>query len=158
MYLIESYLSYCNTYSCLAVFCIREYYSVTKSPLSLETSQSLNFSASPLAVKNRPYVWVTANKRLTQRCAHFFFWLFQDKDPTLGYLGPTLRAKVGDTIKINFKNNARWTTSLHPHGVLYAKSSEGSPYNDGTAGAHSQTSLCQIFRHSSCLIAPLFEV
>ena len=58
----------------------------------------------------------------------------QDKDPALGLLGPTLRAKVGDTIRIHYRNNVRFTTSLHPHGVLYAKDSEGSPYNDGTSG------------------------
>lgn len=45
-----------------------------------------------------------------------------------------MRAKVGDTIKVTFKNNARFTTGLHPHGVLYSKASEGSPYDDGTPG------------------------
>ena len=55
----------------------------------------------------------------------------------LGNLGPTLRAKVGDTIKVTLRNNARFTTSLHPHGVLYAKSSEGSPYADGTSGVQA---------------------
>ena len=58
----------------------------------------------------------------------------QPADPSLGYLGPTLRAKVGDTIKIVFKNMCGFTTSLHPHGVLYAKDSEGAAYNDGTSG------------------------
>ena len=58
----------------------------------------------------------------------------QAKDPSLGMLGPTMRAKVGDTIKVTYKNNARFTTGLHPHGVLYSKSSEGSPYDDGTTG------------------------
>lgn len=58
----------------------------------------------------------------------------QPKDPSLGFLGPTLRAKVGDTIKVHYKNNAVFSTGLHPHGVLYSKNSEGSPYNDGTSG------------------------
>ena len=58
----------------------------------------------------------------------------QAANPALGYLGPTLRAKVGDTIKITFKNKCSFSTSLHPHGVLYAKDSEGAPYNDGTSG------------------------
>lgn len=60
-------------------------------------------------------------------------WLVKDKDVSLGLLGPTLRAKVGDTIKITFKNNCGFTTSLHPHGVFYEKNSEGSPYDDGTS-------------------------
>jgi hephaestin len=52
-----------------------------------------------------------------------------------GLLGPTIRAEVGDTIKVVFRNNARRPYSMHPHGVRYAKSSEGAPYNDGTSGA-----------------------
>jgi len=52
-----------------------------------------------------------------------------------GILGPTIRAEVGDTIKVVFRNNASVPYSMHPHGVRYAKSSEGAPYNDGTSGA-----------------------
>src|SRR4051794_15344139 len=53
----------------------------------------------------------------------------------LGLLGPIIRAEVGDTIKVVFKNNATRPYSIHTHGVLYAKNSEGAPYDDGTAGA-----------------------
>ena len=53
----------------------------------------------------------------------------------LGLLGPILRGAVGDTIKIVFKNNASHPYSMHPHGVLYQKDSEGADYNDGTSGA-----------------------
>ena len=53
----------------------------------------------------------------------------------LGILGPTLRAVVGDTIKIVFRNNTSKPVSMHPHGVFYDKASEGAPYNDGTSGA-----------------------
>jgi len=49
----------------------------------------------------------------------------------LGLLGPCLPAEVGDTIKILFKNNGTESYSMHPHGVLYEKASEGSYYNDG---------------------------
>jgi len=52
----------------------------------------------------------------------------------LGFLGPLLRAVVGDTIRVVFKNNGRRPYSMHPHGVFYDKSSEGSPYADGTTG------------------------
>src|SRR3954454_14164857 len=51
----------------------------------------------------------------------------------LGILGPVIRAEVGDTIKVVFKNNATRPYSIHVHGVLYNKDSEGAPYNDGTA-------------------------
>lgn len=51
----------------------------------------------------------------------------------LGYLGPVIRAGVGDEIKIVFKNNLKIMASVHPHGVFYNKDAEGSPYNDGTS-------------------------
>jgi FtsP/CotA-like multicopper oxidase with cupredoxin domain len=49
-----------------------------------------------------------------------------------GILGPILRAEVGDTIKVFFKNNGTHPYSMHPHGVFYEKASEGTPYNDGS--------------------------
>lgn len=49
----------------------------------------------------------------------------------LGILGPMIHAEVGDTIKVVFKNNCSIPASMHPHGVLYDKASEGAPYNDG---------------------------
>lgn len=52
----------------------------------------------------------------------------------LGILGPVLRGEVGDSIKVFFKNNASRPFSMHPHGLLYQKNSEGSGYNDGTTG------------------------
>jgi hephaestin len=52
----------------------------------------------------------------------------------LGFLGPIIRAEVGDTIVVHFKNNTQLPESVHPHGVLYDKASEGAPYNDGTSG------------------------
>ena len=53
----------------------------------------------------------------------------------LGFLGPLIRGVVGDTIRVVFRNNGDRPYSVHPHGVLYDKSSEGVPYNDGTTGA-----------------------
>ncbi len=50
----------------------------------------------------------------------------------LGFLGPLLRAEVGDTIQVVFKNNLRFPVSMHPHGVFYQKDSEGAPYHDGS--------------------------
>lgn len=57
---------------------------------------------------------------------------------TAGILGPILRAEVGDTIKILFKNNSTRPYSMHPHGVFYDKDSEGAPYDDGTSGADKE--------------------
>jgi manganese oxidase len=55
-----------------------------------------------------------------------------------GILGPILRAEVGDTIRILFKNNATRPYSMHPHGVFYRKDSEGAPYDDGTSGTDKE--------------------
>ena len=52
----------------------------------------------------------------------------------LGILGPLIRAEVGDTIIVVFKNNGARPYSVHPHGVFYAKNSEGADYLDNTRG------------------------
>ncbi len=59
-----------------------------------------------------------------------------DAEKYLGFLGPVIRAEVGDTIKVVFRNACRFPASVHPHGVFYAKDSEGAPYADGTNGAN----------------------
>jgi manganese oxidase len=46
----------------------------------------------------------------------------------LGTVGPVLHAEVGDTIQVVFRNNATHPYSIHPHGVAYDKSSEGTAY------------------------------
>src|SRR5262249_15267406 len=51
----------------------------------------------------------------------------------LGILGPILHAEVGDTIVVHFRNNTRLSIGIHPHGVLYEKSSEGAHYSTYTA-------------------------
>ena len=57
----------------------------------------------------------------------------------LGLLGPVIHASVGDTLVVVFRNNtADQSVSLHPHGLFYAKDSEGSPYNDGTSGVDKE--------------------
>lgn len=53
----------------------------------------------------------------------------------LGLLGPVIRAQVGDTVTIVFRNNTRYKSSIHVHGLRYDKANEGSLYNDGTSGA-----------------------
>jgi FtsP/CotA-like multicopper oxidase with cupredoxin domain len=56
------------------------------------------------------------------------------EDDYMGILGPVIRAEVGDTIDVLFRNNTPFPASMHPHGLLYAKDAEGAPYNDGTSG------------------------
>ncbi|GBF99637.1 multicopper ferroxidase [Raphidocelis subcapitata] len=58
----------------------------------------------------------------------------------LGVLGPVLRGVVGDTLLVTFANKLPEgypSVSMHPHGVLYDKGSEGSPYSDGMPPAPS---------------------
>ena len=52
----------------------------------------------------------------------------------LGILGPVIRAEVGDTIKVYFKNNTKIFCTMHAHGLSYTKDSEGAFYNDHTSG------------------------
>jgi FtsP/CotA-like multicopper oxidase with cupredoxin domain len=56
----------------------------------------------------------------------------------LGFLGPLLRAEVGDTIQVVFRNNLRFPASMHPHGVSYQKDSEGALYRDGSGTDSNQ--------------------
>ncbi len=60
------------------------------------------------------------------------------KDAYLGLLGPIMYAEVGDTIKVVFRNHASHPFGMHPHGVEYAKDSEGADYNDGTGGTDKE--------------------
>ena len=46
----------------------------------------------------------------------------------LGIMGPLIRAEVGDTIVVHFRNKTTHSYSIHPHGVSYDRSSEGTPY------------------------------
>jgi hephaestin len=46
-----------------------------------------------------------------------------------------IRAEVGDTIKVVFRNKTRVPLSMHPHGVFYNKDSEGAPYADRSRDA-----------------------
>ncbi|XP_075124940.1 ceruloplasmin-like [Leptodactylus fuscus] len=53
------------------------------------------------------------------------------KEEHLGILGPVILAKVGDTIKVTFKNNASRPYSIQAHGVSYSKDMEGALYSTG---------------------------
>src|SRR5439155_22106419 len=50
----------------------------------------------------------------------------------LGILGPLIRAEVGDTIAVVFRNQTNIFCNMHPHGLAYDKRSEGALYDDGT--------------------------
>lgn len=50
----------------------------------------------------------------------------------LGLMGPVLRVRVGEEIRVHFRNKASVKLSMHSHGLFYLKDSEGAPYNDST--------------------------
>ncbi|XP_067656246.1 hephaestin-like protein [Haliotis asinina] len=54
----------------------------------------------------------------------------------LGFLGPVIRAEVGDLVKVVFYNKATRHYSIHPHGAQHSKLSEGALYNDGIYGKY----------------------
>ncbi|TNN79085.1 Coagulation factor V [Liparis tanakae] len=53
-------------------------------------------------------------------------------DEHLGILGPVIKAEVGQSIMVVFRNLAKRPYSLHPNGVSYAKQTEGLSYEDGS--------------------------
>ncbi len=53
----------------------------------------------------------------------------------LGLMGPLIRAEVGDTIVVQFRNDTSKPYSIHPHGVAYERDSEGTPYPDTSMDA-----------------------
>ncbi len=56
-------------------------------------------------------------------------------------LGPLIRAEVGDTIRVVFRNNCSFPASIHPHGFFYTRENEGAPYWDGHSVVHPGDSV-----------------
>jgi hephaestin len=94
-------------------------------------------AAQRLVVDNGPHhIGKVAMKAQFREYTDSTFSTLKPRPPAwqhLGLLGPLLRAEVGDTIRVVFRNNTRFPASLHPHGVSYEKSSEGAPYVDSTS-------------------------
>jgi FtsP/CotA-like multicopper oxidase with cupredoxin domain len=54
----------------------------------------------------------------------------------LGVLGPIIRAEVGDTVIVHFRNMAEsGSYGMHPHGFRYTKDNEGAHYFGANSGA-----------------------
>jgi FtsP/CotA-like multicopper oxidase with cupredoxin domain len=65
----------------------------------------------------------------------------------LGILGPLIRAEVGDTIKVVFKNNTRLIVTMHPHGLAYDKDSEGAYYSQAPGTPPDRTKKGNAVQH-----------
>lgn len=59
----------------------------------------------------------------------------------LGLLGPVIKAEVGESIRVTFRNNASRPFSIQPHGVSYHKSNEGALYRTASRGASVERDL-----------------
>ncbi|KAM7330991.1 hypothetical protein ACRRTK_010180 [Alexandromys fortis] len=55
-----------------------------------------------------------------------------DKPVWLGFLGPIIKAEVGDKVYVHLKNFASRPYTFHSHGVTYYKEHEGAIYPDNT--------------------------
>jgi FtsP/CotA-like multicopper oxidase with cupredoxin domain len=93
----------------------------------------VNFTADPAAIQvgtkyRKTLYFEYTDSTFTTRKATAPEWRH------LGSLGPIIRAEVGDTIKVVFKNKTETGRSftVHPHGVFYDKPSEGAAYASGS--------------------------
>jgi FtsP/CotA-like multicopper oxidase with cupredoxin domain len=82
-----------------------------------------------------PYLTVWNKSRYIEY-TDFTFSHRKSQPPWLGILGPIIRAEVGDTIRVKFRNRtADQHLGIHPHGVRYTKDNEGAHYLFAGAGA-----------------------
>lgn len=55
-----------------------------------------------------------------------------EKPTWLGFLGPIIKAEIGDTVYVHLKNYASRPYTFHTHGIEYQKEHEGALYPDNT--------------------------
>ena len=93
------------------------------------TSKGGAFIVPPLAQAQRKGSQLTFNLHINASHKQFFKGV---NTPTLGinqsYLGPVLRAKRGDNVVINVKNNLNEATTLHWHGMTLPANMDGGPH------------------------------
>ena len=91
-----------------------------------------------------PKPWTNFTRWRKTRYIEYTDGTFASRKPQpewLGVLGPIIRAEVGDTVLVHFRNNASGYYGMHPHGFRYTKDNEGAHYFgfDGTPpGAGAQ--------------------
>jgi len=108
-------------------------------PISSATNP-VNYTADPTGA-SAPFQVGTTYKKT--RYVEYTDATFTTKKATapewrhLGLMGPAIRAEVGDTIRVVFKNKTASGNNytVHPHGVFYTKPNEGAPYVSGDPSA-----------------------
>ncbi|NXF44692.1 HEPH protein, partial [Oceanites oceanicus] len=105
-------------------------YAPTGKNVLANRSIAHNLRASTFLQPGKDRVGSTYKKSVYKQYTDSTYTTEIPKPGWLGFLGPVIRAEVGDTIKVHLKNFASRPYTIHPHGVFYEKDSEGSLYPD----------------------------
>lgn len=84
-----------------------------------------------------PFPWGAHLRWSKTRFIEYTDGTFSQRKPQpewLGILGPIIRAEVGDTVVVHFRNLARGYHSIHVHGLRYNKKNEGAIYANNLPG------------------------
>jgi FtsP/CotA-like multicopper oxidase with cupredoxin domain len=85
-----------------------------------------------------PAPWTNSHDFEKTRYIEYTDGSFRHRKPQpqwLGVLGPIIRAEVGDTVIVHFRNRARsGSYGMHPHGFRYTKDNEGAHYQGVNSG------------------------
>jgi manganese oxidase len=84
-----------------------------------------------------PYPWGLHRHATKTRYTEYTDGTFSQRKPQpewLGILGPIIRAEVGDTVVVHFRNLTRSYHSIHVHGLRYDKQNEGAIYANNLPG------------------------
>lgn len=84
-----------------------------------------------------PYPWGLHRHWTKTRFVEYTDRSFSQRKPQpewLGILGPIIRAEVGDTVLVHFRNRAPAYHSIHVHGLRYDKQNEGAVYSNNLPG------------------------
>ena len=113
---------------------VREYYSAAEVV-------DWNYAPSGLELmhgEDVPYPWGLHPHWNKTRYIEYTDGTFSHRKPQpewLGILGPIIRAEVGDTVIVHFRNLASGYHSIHVHGLRYDKQNEGAVYSSNLPGA-----------------------
>lgn len=84
-----------------------------------------------------PYPWGLHRRWPKTRYVEYSDGTFSQRKPQpewLGILGPIIRAEVGDTVVVHFRNLTSGYHSIHVHGLRYDKPNEGAIYSNNLPG------------------------
>uniref|UniRef100_A0A8C3H959 Hephaestin n=1 Tax=Chrysemys picta bellii TaxID=8478 RepID=A0A8C3H959_CHRPI len=102
------------------------------------TGKNIITEASTFLQSGKDRVGSTYKKSVYKQYSDSTYTREIPKPAWLGFLGPIIRAEVGDTITVHLKNFANRPHTVHPHGVFYKKDSEGSLYPDMSSQDHKK--------------------